>query len=114
MDNGDGTKTAARLVTYPIDLSAYGADLSAATTAAALDAELVDEIVAKIKTETGISDTLSTDLAAALKAAKPSYVGTSAASTDEGVNPAFTNVVIVPLTATDNLYGSAVLGFNVA
>lgn len=113
VDDGDGTKTAARLVTYPVDLSAYGADLSSVAASAKLDGELVDELVAAIVTATGISSTIATDLAAALKAGTVSYSGTSAASVDTGVNPAFTNVVIVPLTATANIYGTAVLGFTI-
>ena len=112
VDDGDGSKTAARLVTYPVDLSAYGADLSSALTTAPLDGELVDEVVAAIVTATGISNAIATDLAAQLKLVKPTYVGTSAASTDTGVNPTFTNVVVVPLTATANIYGTAVLGFT--
>ena len=69
-------------------------------------------MVAAIVTATGISNAIATDLAAQLKLVKPTYVGTSAASTDTGVNPTFTNVVVVPLTATANIYDTAVLGFN--
>lgn len=113
VDDGDGTKTAARLVTYPVDLSAYGADLSSVVAGTKLEAELVDELVAAIVTATGVSNAIATDLAAGLKAANVAYSGTSAASVDTGVNPAFTNVVIVPLTATANIYGKAVLGFTI-
>lgn len=113
VDDGDGTKTSVRLVTYPVDVNATSADLSAYTAGQTLDAELVDEIVAIIVNATGISSTISTDLAAQLKTGVISYVGESAASTDTGVNPLFNNVVVIPITATANIYGTAVLGFTI-
>lgn len=114
VDEGDGTKTSVRMVTYPVDLSAFAPALGALVVDGTLDADTADEVVAAIKAATEISDSLSTELATALKAGKVSYNGTSAASTDTGVNAAYTNVVIIPITATANLYGSAVLGFDVA
>jgi hypothetical protein len=114
VDEGDGTKTSARLLTYPLDFSAYTVGLQAITSdATKIDDTLAGNLTTLIKEQTGVGDEIITELKANLQTATFVYNGVTTGSTDKGVNATYNHVLVVSLTDGTHTYGKAVFGYNV-
>lgn len=114
VDEGDGTKTSARLLTYPLDFSAYTAGLLEITSnETKIDASLASNLTTLIKEQTGVSDDIIDELTTNLQTATFVYNGDTTESTDKGVNDEYGNVLVVSLTDGTHTYGKAVFGYNV-
>lgn len=115
VDEGDGTKTSARLLTYPLDFSTYTAGLQAITSdETKIDDALAGNLTTLIKEQTGVSDEIITELKANLQTATFVYNGATTESTDKGVNATYNHVLVVSLTDGTHTYGKAVFGYNVS
>lgn len=115
VDEGDGTKTSARLLTYPLDFSTYASGLQAITgNEVDLDASLAGNLTTLIKEQTGVSDDIINELKANLQTATFVYNGVTTGSTDKGVNATYSNVLVLSLTDGTHTYGKAVFGYNVS
>ena len=115
VDDGDGTKTSARLLTYPLDFSTYTAGLQAITSnETKIDAGLAGNLTTLIKEQTGVSDDIINELKTNLQTATFVYNGVTTGSTDKGVNATYSNVLVVSLTDGTHTYGKAVFGYNVS
>lgn len=115
VDEGDGTKTSARLLTYPLDFSTYAPGLQAITgNEVDIDASLAGNLTTLIKEQTGVSDDIINELKANLQTATFVYNGATAQSTDKGVNATYKNVLVLSLTDGTHTYGKAVFGYNVS
>lgn len=113
VDEGDGTKTSARLLTYPLDFSAYATGLAAVhENAVNIDASLAGNLTTLIKEQTGVSDDIINELKTNLQSATFVYNGDTANSTDKGVNSAYNKVLVLSLTEGTHTYGKAVFGYN--
>lgn len=111
VDDGDGSKTAARLVTYPVSFDRFSAALSALEAGDALDDELIEELAAEVTAQTGITGAVIDELIAGLKDVTVSYNGPTAAA-PSSANPAHGSVLMAELVPSDNLYGTVVLGYT--
>lgn len=115
VDEGDGTKTSARLLTYPLDFSTYTVGLQAITgNETKIGADLAGNLTTLIKEQTGVSDEIITELKANLQTATFVYNDATAQSTDKGVNAAYNHVLVLSLTNGTHTYGKAVFGYNVS
>lgn len=115
VDEGDGTKTSARLLTYPLDFSTYAPGLKAITgNEVDIDASLAGNLTTLIKEQTGVSDEIITELKANLQTATFVYNGATTDSTDKGVNATYNHVLVLSLTDGTHTYGKAVFGYNVS
>lgn len=115
VDEGDGTKTSARLLTYPLDFSTYTAGLQAITSnETKIDASLAGNLTTLIKEQTGVSDEIITELKANMQTATFVYNGATAQSTDKGVNATYNHVLVLSLADGTHTYGKAVFGYNVS
>ena len=115
VDEGDGTKTSARLLTYPLDFSTYAPGLQAITgNEVNIDASLAGNLTTLIKEQTGVSDEIITELKANLQTATFVYNGATAQSTDKGVNATYNHVLVLSLANGTHTYGKAVFGYNTA
>ncbi|EFI3750878.1 hypothetical protein HH607_005168 [Escherichia coli] len=115
VDDGDGTKTSARLLTYPLDFSTYTAGLQAITSdETKIDDTLAGNLTTLIKEQTGVSDEIITELKANLQTATFVYNGATTDSTDKGVNATYNHVLVLSLTDGTHTYGKAVFGYNVS
>lgn len=113
VDEGDGTKTSARLLTYPLDFSAYATGLAAVhENAVNIDASLAGNLTTLIKEQTGVSDDIINELKTNLQSATFVYNGDTANSTDKGVNSAYNKVLVLSLTEGTHTYGKAVFGYT--
>lgn len=113
VDDGDGTKTSARLLTYPLDFSTYTTGLQAITSnETKIGESLAGNLTTLIKEQTGVSDEIITELKANLQTATFVYNGATTGSTDKGVNDAYSHVLVVSLTDGTHTYGKAVFGYN--
>lgn len=113
VDEGDGTKTSARLLTYPLDFSSYTTGLQAITSnETKIDESLAGNLTTLIKEQTGVSDDITNELKANLQTATFVYNGATTGSTDKGVNDAYNHVLVVSLTDGTHTYGKAVFGYN--
>lgn len=113
VDEGDGTKTSARLLTYPLDFSAYATGLAAVhENAVNIDAGLAGNLTTLIKEQTGVSDDIINELKTNLQSATFVYNGDTANSTDKGVNSAYNKVLVLSLTEGTHTYGKAVFGYT--
>ena len=113
VDDGDGTKTSARLLTYPLDFSAYATGLAAVhENAVNIDASLADNLTTLIKEQTGVSDDIINELKTNLQSATFVYNGVTTDSTDKGVNSAYNHVLVLSLSDGTHTYGKAVFGYN--
>lgn len=114
VDEGDGTKTSARLLTYPLDFSAYATGLTALSpNSVNIDASLANNLATHIKEQTGVSDEIANELKTTLQQGTIVYNGTTADSTDKGVNSAYNKVAVITLPASGTLcYGTAVFGYT--
>lgn len=113
VDEGDGTKTSARLLTYPLDFSAYATGLAAVhENAVNIDAGLAGNLTTLIKEQTGVSDDIINELKTNLQSATFVYNGDTANSTDKGVNGAYNKVLVLSLTEGTHTYGKAVFGYT--
>lgn len=113
VDEGDGTKTSARLLTYPLDFSTYASGLQAITgNEVNLDASLAGNLTTLIKEQTGVSDDIINELKTNLQSATFVYNGVTTDSTDKGVNDAYTHVLVLSLSDGTHTYGKAVFGYN--
>lgn len=113
VDEGDGTKTSARLLTYPLDFSTYTVGLQAITSnETKIDESLAGNLTTLIKEQTGVSDEIITELKANLQTATFVYNGATTASTDKGVNATYNHVLVVSLANGTHTYGKAVFGYN--
>lgn len=113
VDEGDGTKTSARLLTYPLDFSTYASGLQAITgNEVNLDAGLAGNLTTLIKEQTGVSDDIINELKTNLQSATFVYNGVTTESTDKGVNATYSNVLVVSLANGTHTYGKAVFGYN--
>lgn len=113
VDEGDGTKTSARLLTYPLDFSTYATALQAVhENAVNIDASLAGNLTTLIKEQTGVSDEITNELKTNLQTATFVYNGTTTESTDKGVNAAYNHVLVMSLTDGIHTYGKAVFGYN--
>lgn len=114
VDEGDGTKTSARLLTYPLDFSTYTTGLQAITSNdTKIDETLAGNLTTLIKEQTGVGDEIITELKANLQTATFVYNGATTGSTDKGVNAAYSNVLVLSLANGTHTYGKAVFGYNV-
>ncbi|ENY4565275.1 hypothetical protein ACFXSN_004903, partial [Salmonella enterica subsp. enterica serovar Chester] len=99
VDEGDGTKTSARLLTYPLDFSTYTVGLQAITSNdTKIDAGLAGNLTTLIKEQTGVSDDIINELKTNLQTATFVYNGATTDSTDKGVNATYNHVLVVSLT----------------
>ncbi|EDH9938746.1 hypothetical protein CC614_08965 [Salmonella enterica subsp. enterica serovar Newport] len=115
VDEGDGTKTSARLLTYPLDFSTYAPGLQAITgNEVDIDASLAGNLTTLIKEQTGVSDDIINELKTNLQTATFVYNGATAQSTDKGVNATYSNVLVLSLADGTHTYGKAVFGYNVS
>ncbi|ENC8247858.1 hypothetical protein ABK465_000021 [Shigella flexneri] len=115
VDEGDGTKTSARLLTYPLDFSTYTAGLQAITSdATKIDESLAGNLTTLIKEQTGVGDEIITELKANLQTATFVYNGATTDSTDKGVNATYNHVLVLSLADGTHTYGKAVFGYNVS
>lgn len=115
VDEGDGTKTSARLLTYPLDFSTYTAGLQAITgNEVNIDASLAGNLTTLIKEQTGVSDDIINELKTNLQTATFVYNGVTTGSTDKGVNAAYNHVLVLSLADGTHTYGKAVFGYNTA
>ncbi|MFS8300464.1 hypothetical protein ACMG5L_24225 [Escherichia coli] len=115
VDEGDGTKTSARLLTYPLDFSTYATALQAVQeNAVNIDASLAGNLTTLIKEQTGVSDDIINELKTNLQSATFVYNGVTTDSTDNGVNDAYNHVLVLSLTDGTYTYGKAVFGYNIA
>ena len=113
VDEGDGTKTSARLLTYPLDFSSYATGLQAITSnETKIGESLAGNLTTLIKEQTGVSDDITNELKANLQTATFVYNGATTESTDKGVNAAYNHVLVVSLTDGTHTYGKAVFGYN--
>ena len=113
VDEGDGTKTSARLLTYPLDFSAYATGLAAVhENAVNIDASLAGNLTTLIKEQTGVSDDIINELKTNLQSATFVYNGVTTDSTDKGVNDAYNHVLVLSLSDGTHTYGKAVFGYN--
>lgn len=113
VDEGDGTKTSARLLTYPLDFSTYATALQAVhENAVNIDASLAGNLTTLIKEQTGVSDEITNELKTNLQTATFVYNGTTTESTDRGVNAAYNHVLVLSLADGTHTYGKAVFGYN--
>lgn len=113
VDEGDGTKTSARLLTYPLDFSTYASGLKEITgNEVNLDASLAGNLTTLIKEQTGVSDDIINELKTNLQSATFVYNGNTTDSTDKGVNDAYTHVLVLSLIDGTYTYGKAVIGYN--
>lgn len=113
VDEGDGTKTSARLLTYPLDFSAYATALQAVhENAVNIDASLAGNLTTLIKEQTGVSDDIINELKTNLQSATFVYNGVTTDSTDKGVNDAYNHVLVLSLSDGTYTYGKAVFGYN--
>lgn len=113
VDEGDGTKTSARLLTYPLDFSTYTAGLQAITSNdTKIDAGLAGNLTTLIKEQTGVSDDIINELKTNLQTATFVYNGATTDSTDKGVNATYNHVLVVSLANGTHTYGKAVFGYN--
>jgi len=115
VDEGDGTKTSARLLTYPLDFSTYTTGLQAIISdETKIDETLAGNLTTLIKEQTGVSDDIINELKTNLQTATFVYNGATTGSTDKGVNATYSNVLVVSLTDGTHTYGKAVFGYNVS
>lgn len=115
VDEGDGTKTSARLLTYPLDFSTYTTGLQAIISdETKIDDTLAGNLTTLIKEQTGVGDEIITELKANLQTATFVYNGATTDSTDKGVNATYNHVLVVSLANGTHTYGKAVFGYNVA
>lgn len=115
VDEGDGTKTSARLLTYPLDFSTYTVGLQAITSdATKIDESLAGNLTTLIKEQTGVGDEIITELKANLQTATFVYNGATTDSTDKGVNATYNHVLVLSLADGTHTYGKAVFGYNVS
>lgn len=115
VDEGDGTKTSARLLTYPLDFSTYAPGLQAITgNEVNIDASLAGNLTTLIKEQTGVSDDIINELKTNLQTATFVYNGATTASTDKGVNATYNHVLVLSLADGTHTYGKAVFGYNVS
>ncbi len=113
VDEGNGTKTSARLLTYPLDFSTYASGLQAITgNEVNLDASLAGNLTTLIKEQTGVSDDIINELKTNLQSATFVYNGVTTDSTDKGVNDAYNHVLVLSLSDGTHTYGKAVFGYN--
>lgn len=113
VDEGDGTKTSARLLTYPLDFSTYTTGLQAITSnETKIGESLASNLTTLIKEQTGVSDEITNELKSHLQSATFVYNGTTTESTDKGVNDAYNHVLVVSLAEGNHTYGKAVFGYN--
>lgn len=113
VDEGDGTKTSARLLTYPLDFSTYTTGLQAITSdETKISESLAGNLTTLIKEQTGVGNEIITELKANLQTATFVYNGATTDSTDKGVNAAYNHVLVVSLTDGTHTYGKAVFGYN--
>ncbi len=113
VDEGDGTKTSARLLTYPLDFGIYGVGLQAITSnETKIDESLAGYLTTLIKEQTGVSDEIINELKANLQTATFVYNGATAQSTDKGVNAMYGNVLVLSLADGTHTYGKAVFGYD--
>ena len=113
VDEGDGTKTSARLLTYPLDFSTYATALQAVhENAVNIDASLAGNLTTLIKEQTGVSDDIINELKTNLQSATFVYNGVTTDSTDKGVNDAYNHVLVLSLSDGTHTYGKAVFGYN--
>lgn len=113
VDDGDGTKTSARLLTYPLDFSAYATSLAAVSqNAVNIEASLAKQLTDYIKEQTGVSQEIITELNTSLQSATFVYNGVTTDSTDKGVNSAYNHVLVLSLSDGTHTYGKAVFGYN--
>ena len=114
VDEGDGTKTSARLLTYPLDFSTYTTGLQAIISdETKIDETLPGNLTTLIKEQTGVGDEIITELKANLQTATFVYNGATDLSTDKGVNATYGNVLVLSLADGTHTYGKAVFGYNV-
>ncbi|QBO63815.1 hypothetical protein Goslar_00022 [Escherichia phage vB_EcoM_Goslar] len=115
VDEGDGTKTSARLLTYPLDFSTYTAGLQGITNnETKINESLAGNLTTLIKEQTGVSDEIITELKANLQTATFVYNGATTSSTDNGVNATYNHVLVLSLANGTHTYGKAVFGYNTA
>lgn len=115
VDEGNGTKTSARLLTYPLDFSTYATALQAVQeNAVNIDASLAGNLTTLIKEQTGVSDDIINELKTNLQSATFVYNGVTTDSTDRGVNDAYNHVLVLSLSDGTYTYGKAVFGYNIA
>ncbi len=115
VDEGDGTKTSARLLTYPLDFSTYTTGLQAIISdETKIDDTLAGNLTTLIKEQTGVGDEIITELKANLQTATFVYNGATTDSTDKGVNATYNHVLVLSLTDGTHTYGKAVFGYNVS
>lgn len=115
VDEGDGTKTSARLLTYPLDFSTYTAGLQAITSnETKIDESLAGNLTTLIKEQTGVSDDIINELKTNLQTATFVYNGVTTGSTDKGVNATYNHVLVLSLANGTHTYGKAVFGYNVS
>ena len=114
VDEGDGTKTSARLLTYPLDFSNYVTGLTALSpNSVNIDASLAGILATHIKGLTGVSEEIANELKTTLQQGTIVYNGATADSPDKGVNSAYNKVAVITLPASGTLcYGTAVFGYN--
>lgn len=112
VDDGDGTKTSARLLTYPLEFGIYGVGLQAITSnETKIDESLAGNLTTLIKEQTGVSDDIINELKANLQTATFVYNGPTPESTDKGVNAMYPNVLVLSLADGTHTYGKAVFGY---
>lgn len=115
VDEGDGTKTSARLLTYPLDFSTYTTGLQAITgDETKISESLAGNLTTLIKEQTGVGDEIITELKANLQTATFVYNGATTESTDKGVNATYNHVLVLSLADGTHTYGKAVFGYNVS
>lgn len=115
VDEGDGTKTSARLLTYPLDFSTYTTGLQAITSdETKISESLAGNLTTLIKEQTGVGDEIITELKANLQTATFVYNGATTDSTDKGVNATYNHVLVLSLADGTHTYGKAVFGYNVS
>lgn len=113
VDEGNGTKTSARLLTYPLDFSTYATALQAIhENAVNIDASLASNLTTLIKEQTGVSDDIINELKTNLQSATFVYNGVTTDSTDRGVNDAYNHVLVLSLSDGTHTYGKVVFGYN--
>ncbi|EDV6067254.1 hypothetical protein AAB97_000161 [Salmonella enterica subsp. enterica] len=113
VDEGDGTKTSARLLTYPLDFSTYTVGLQGITgIETRIDESLAGNLTTLIKEQTGVSDDIINELKTNLQSATFVYNGATTGSTDKGVNDAYNHVLVLSLSDGTHTYGKAVFGYN--